>query len=210
MLVKDALNYGKISNGNTKMPGTTYAVDAFACKVGSKLRNIPGSICSKCYTIKLQKLRPSVDQGYKTNLLKWVNRSSSKDWVDAIVFQINRYCKDGYHRWFDGGDCQSLEMLKAINEVAKLTPHIKHWLPTKEKGIVKAFGLKNITPNLIIRVSSAMIDGQPLNSFDWTSTVHHEKPHYGFECGALKRGNNCGSCRACWNKEISNISYKKH
>ena len=89
MLVKDALNYGKISNGNTKMPGTTYAVDAFACKVGSKLRNIPGSICSKCYTIKLQKLRPSVDQGYKTNLLKWVNRSSSKDWVDAIVFQIN-------------------------------------------------------------------------------------------------------------------------
>ena len=46
MLVKESQEYGKISLGNTKMPGTTYAVDAFACLTGSKLALVKGSICS--------------------------------------------------------------------------------------------------------------------------------------------------------------------
>jgi len=35
MKVKDAIQYGKISTGNSKMPGTTFAIDAFACITGS-------------------------------------------------------------------------------------------------------------------------------------------------------------------------------
>ena len=35
----------------------------------------------------------------------------------------------------DSGDLQSLEMLEAIAEVARQTPEVKHWLPTKEYGI---------------------------------------------------------------------------
>ena len=40
MKVKDARQAGKISTGNTKMPGTTFAIDAFACITGSKLAKI--------------------------------------------------------------------------------------------------------------------------------------------------------------------------
>ena len=30
------------------------------------------------------------------------------------------------------------------------------------------------------------------------------------ECKAYTRGNQCGDCRACWDKTVKNVSYKKH
>ena len=59
---------GKVSEGNTKMPSSTFAISAKHCNVGGKLVNIENSTCSKCYALKLQKLRPSVDQGWTNNL----------------------------------------------------------------------------------------------------------------------------------------------
>jgi len=205
MLVKESQEYGKISLGNTKMPGTTYAVDAFACLTGSKLAKVKGSICSGCYSIKLQNLRPSVDKGYKKNLFKW-QVSNTSNWVDAMVFQIKRYAADGYHRWFDSGDLQSMEMLLAIAEVARQTPKVKHWLPTKEYSIYTKYLKTNTLPaNLIVRVSAPMIDGKPSLAFKNTSTVHKNNKAIGFECKGA-----CGPCRACWAKRIKNVSYRKH
>ena len=209
MLVKESQEYGKISLGNTKMPGTTYAVDAFACITGSKLAKVKGSICSGCYSIKLQKLRPSVDKGYKKNLFKW-QVSNTSNWIDAMVFQILR-AKVKEHRWFDSGDLQSLEMLEAIAEVARQTPKVKHWLPTKEYGIYAKYLKTNIEPsNLVVRVSATMIDGKPSKVFKNTSTVHKNNKAIGFECKARSRGNACGPCRACWDRRIKNVSYPKH
>ena len=209
MLVKESQEYGKISLGNTKMPGTTYAVDAFACITGSKLAKVKGSICSGCYSIRLQKIRPNVDQGYKKNLFKW-QVSNTSNWIDAMVFQILR-AKVKEHRWFDSGDLQSLEMLEAIAEIARQTPGVKHWLPTKEYGIYAKYLKTNIEPsNLVVRVSATMIDGNPSKVFKNTSTVHKNNKPIGFECKARTRGNACGPCRACWDKRIKNVSYPKH
>ena len=209
MLVKEAVEYGKISLGNTKMPGTTYAVDAFACITGSKLAKVKGSICSGCYSIRLQKIRPSVDKGYKKNLFKW-QVSNTSNWIDAMVFQILR-AKVKEHRWFDSGDLQSLEMLEAIVEVARKTPKVKHWLPTKEYKVAAKYLKTNTLPqNLVLRVSATMIDGKPSKVFKITSTVHKNNKAIGFECKARSRGNACGPCRACWDKRIKNVSYPKH
>ena len=209
MLVKEAVEFGKVSLGNTKMPGTTYAVDAFACITGSKLAKVKGSVCAQCYAIKLQKLRPSVDLGYKKNLFKWQN-SNTKGWIKAMVFQIER-AEVEEHRWFDSGDLQSLGMLLAIAEVARQTPLVKHWLPTKEYGIYAQYLKENTEPdNLVVRVSAPMIDGKPSKAFRNTSTVHRNSEPIDFECKARTRGNYCGPCRACWDKEIKNISYSKH
>ena len=209
MLVKEAVEYGKISLGNTKMPGTTYAVDAFACITGSKLALVKGSICSGCYSIRLQKLRPNVDQGYKKNLFKW-QVSNTSNWIDAMVFQILR-AKVKEHRWFDSGDLQSLEMLEAIVEVARKTPKVKHWLPTKEYKVAAKYLKTNTLPkNLVLRVSATMIDGKPSKVFKNTSTVHKNNKAIGFECEARSRGNACGPCRACWDRRIKNVSYPKH
>lgn len=206
---------GKISTGNTKMPGTTYAIDAFACKTGSKLANVKGTPCASCYARKLQKLRPSVDKGWKANLSKWNERESTDHWVQAIAYQIIRYNTDGYHRWFDSGDLQDTDMLKAIIDVCRMTPNVKHWLPTQERGIViEVSKTVPIPENLIIRVSAPKVDKPimgKLRMFEHTSDVITDDlwatDHI---CPARSQGNQCGDCRSCWDKSVKNVSYWKH
>ena len=225
MLVKDAKAIASISDRNSKMPGSTFAQDAFACKVGSKLAKVKGSVCEACYARRIQKMRPSVNQGWTANYEKAVNLISTNPdkWVDACVFQINRLAnKSGemFHRWFDSGDLDSVKQLKAIVKVAEKTPDIAHWLPTREVKYVLdylASGGK-IPSNLNIRISSPMVDQKPMNIYDRglnTSTVHTKNNNDSWVkdtwvCPASTQGNNCGDCRACWDKDVPNVSYPKH
>jgi hypothetical protein len=208
MLVKHAQELGKISTGNSKMPGTTFAIDAFACKTGSKLATIEGTPCRSCYARKLQKLRPSVDMGWKANLAKW-EQSEPEQWSQAMAFQILRYNTDGFHRWFDSGDLQSVEMLEAIVQVCRMTPKIKHWLPTQERAIVAEYGA--LPDNLIVRVSASKLDGElPKGAEHGSQVFTKDNAPKGLECKARTRGNACGPCRACWDKTVAFISYPKH
>ena len=217
MLVKEAKESANISKGNTKMPGSTFATDSFACRVGSKLAKLKGSVCESCYARRIQKLRPSVNIGWKANYEKATRliAHAPERWIAACAFQINRIAKqtgEDYHRWFDSGDLDSVDMLRAICSVAEQTPTIKHWLPTREIGIVLEYARAGgiVPSNLIIRVSSPMIGDKPLSLAN-TSTVHREgQESYGHKCPAPMQGNNCGDCRACWNPSVKNISYTKH
>ena len=185
---------GKVSLGNTKMPSTTFAISAKHCGIGSKLIKIKGSTCSKCYALKLQNLRPSVDKGWTNNLFKAVKMIQNNPalWAKMVAFQIERGCKklDIYeHRWFDSGDLQSLAMLRAIVLCAEITPQIKHWLPTREAKIVKDYRKKygQEPSNLVIRVSSTMIGDKPIGGHENTSTVHKAgETVYGKECLAYR------------------------
>jgi hypothetical protein len=212
--LKEAQSAGKISTGNTKMPGSTFAISARACNVGGKLADLKGSVCHKCYALKLQNLRPSVNMGWTSNLDK-ASRMISTDparWVKFMAFQINKaFEKTGepFHRWFDSGDLQSVEMLEAICEVARATPQSKHWLPTRETKIVKAVRV-SLPDNLVVRVSSPMVDDKPMAGYIWTSTVHKTTQPDGHVCPARHQGNACGSCRACWSDGVRNISYPLH
>lgn len=209
---------GAISNRNSKMPGTSFAIDPTACHVGGKLAQVKGSTCHKCYAIKLFELRPSVRTGWSTNYLKATRLIAENpiQWSKAMAFQILKSAektKENYHRWFDAGDLQSEEMLKAIITVCQMTPHIQHWLPTREAKIVDnvvSRGLTDLPSNLIIRISSTMIDDKPMN-YPNTSTVHRKGSTYtGHACPARQQGNACGECRACWDKSVSNVSYPLH
>jgi hypothetical protein len=207
---------GAVSIRNSKMPGSSFAVSATKCNVGAKLAKIEGSTCHKCYALKLEKLRPSVAQGWGANYLKATGmiERAPKQWATAMAFQVTKAAEktgEAYHRWFDGGDVASLEMLLAIAMVCELTPHIKHWLPTREAAIVKAFlRQRDLPANLTIRVSSTMIDDKPIAGHANTSTVHKAVAHVGHACPARHQGNMCGSCRACWSREVKNVSYPLH
>ena len=209
-------NAGKLSHKNSKMPGTTFPTTTRKCITGGALKKVPGSVCAKCYAARLEAYRDSVRQGWIKN---WdiTNRAILENpdkWVDGIVYQINHFFKKTgtpFHRWFDSGDLYSVDWLIAIARVARRTPDVTHWLPTKEKSIVKEYYRKHRKPaNLIIRVSSAMVDGKPLDGFSHTSTVHKAGPVHGFRCMARTRGNACGDCRACWDPTIKNIGYDYH
>ena len=212
MLVKESRTYGYISKRNTKMPGTSFAIDAYACNVGSKLALNPNTPCHACYARKLQRLRPSVDQGWKANLSKW-KQAEPESWEQAMAFQILRYNTDNYHRWFDSGDLQSVGMLQSIVNVCLMTPNIKHWLPTQERGVVKQFKKlgNNIPDNLVIRVSASLLNGAMPSGFSNGSQVFTTgNTAKGKECKARTRSNSCGKCRACWDKAVEFISYPKH
>lgn len=218
---------GNVSLGNGKMPGSTYAISATKCGVGSKLVNVKGSTCAKCYALKLEKLRPSVHQGWLGNYEKATRliESNPSQWVAACTFQIKRaFLKTGepFHRWFDSGDLQSVAMLSAICDVARQTPTFRHWLPTREAAIVKAYKAQGgkVPSNLIIRVSSTMVDDNPIAGHASTSTVHKASEPVGHVCPASSpkhkamsddgKTANCGPCRACWDSAVENVSYPLH
>ena len=97
-----------------------------------------------------------------------------------------------WFRWHDSGDIQSFKHLDNIFEVCKRTPETKHWMPTREAQFLKVISPASVPPNLIIRMSSHMIDQGPVKFWPWTSTVTSGS---GRSCPAPEQGNSCGSCR---------------
>jgi len=194
----------------TKMPCHSFSLPASECKTGSVLATIKGSVCHGCYARKGMYVFPHV-KAPRFNNLTGVQTVDFTEWVATMTDLIKTKEKSGFFRWHDSGDLQSEEHLDAIVRVARNLPQIKFWLPTKEKALIRRYN--GIVPsNLVIRLSSAMIDQEPSKSWVLTSTVHSTKAghQFGVECQAYQRDGKCGTCRACWDSEVSNVSYLKH
>lgn len=191
----------------SKMPGLSYGISATLCNVGAKLAKVIGSVCHGCYALKANYKYPSVTHAHT----KRYNGLSSVSWADSMIKLIGA-SGETYFRWHDSGDIQNLQHLFDIVRVAESLPNVNFWLPTKEKGLVveyqQSFG--DFPGNLIVRLSSAMVDAKPMQGFTHTSTVHDKAEPVGFACKAPSQGNKCLDCRACWDKSISNISYHLH
>lgn len=191
----------------SKMPGLSYGISAKLCNVGAKLATIPGSTCHDCYALKANYQYPSVKAAHA----KRAAGLSSLSWIDSMVHLIGK-SGERFFRWHDSGDIQHFQHLMDIVTIAERLPGVQFWLPTREKGIVnqymRAFG--DFPENLCVRVSAAMIDGKAPAGFRNTSTVHDTQAPQGFRCKAPDQGNKCQECRACWNKAVANVSYRKH
>jgi hypothetical protein len=194
----------------SKMPGFAYSIPAQACNVGSRLRSVQGSICSKCYALKGRYVFGNVKKALQRRLASLVH----SEWVDAMVFQINQTGINVF-RWHDSGDIQNLEHLERIAQVCRLTPDVRHWLPTREYALVTAYKEKHgsFPDNLNVRLSAYMVDG-PLpdgasNRLGVTMSGVTSDPSK-VTCPAYKQGGVCGSCRACWDKNQAVVFYPKH
>jgi len=188
----------------TKMPCGSYSLPAKECKQGSKLRKIAGSVCSDCYACKgnYKRYAKTIDKAQYRRLASL----NHPYWALAMTRLIEKD-KSGLFRWHDSGDLQNMDHLKNIIKVAKLTPHIKHWLPTKESALIKQLKDKDIPVNLTIRLSGTMIDGKAPNYAN-TSTVTTD-PKLA-TCKSYENKGQCGDCRKCWDRSIKNITYLKH
>ena len=195
----------------SKMPSYGYSLSAYKCKVGSKLREIENSTCYECYAMAGRYVFRNVQDALDRRMDKLLNNPK---WLDAMVFLLLHYCtKSEVFRWHDSGDIQSLDHLQKIVEIAKRTPNIRHWLPTREVAMVrdyqKQFG--EFPSNLVVRISATMINGLPHKFHRHTSTVSTAKDFdLGWTCPASKQGNKCGDCRACWDSNVENITYPLH
>lgn len=195
----------------SKMPCKSYSLPTVACITGYKMSKIAGSICASCYANKGNYLQ------YANNIepAQHARLDSLNDelWVDAMVAHIG---SDSYFRWHDSGDLQGLWHLEKIASVAELTPTCKHWLPTREYSIVKAYIAKHgaLPKNLIVRLSAMYVDKKVTipaslqgQANVTVSNVHTMTP-IGHECNSPKQGGKCLDCRMCWTDKP--VSYKMH
>jgi hypothetical protein len=190
-----------------KMPGHAWGISPSLCKVGQQLAKVAGSVCADCYAEKGRYTWPATRKAHA----KRAAGLASIAWRDAMVYRIAR-TGDEHFRWLDAGDLQSLQMLLDVVWIAEQLPRVGFWLPTRERGIVaeyiRTFGA--FPPNLVVRVSAAMIDGAPPAGFLHTSGVHRNEPPRGRECPSPTQGGKCGDCRACWNPRVKHVSYRWH
>jgi len=216
----------------SKMPGTAYALPASKCIIGAKLVQTPGSVCHGCYVLTGLYSMGNAQKAMKRRLAGLPDPL----WVHAMIFLLKqkhaaqefridlglravrqgtqrwRMNVSGYHRWHDSGDLQGVWHLRKICEVAEGTPKIMHWLATREAKMVQDYVAEGglIPGNLVIRVSATMIDRGPPTSWPLTSTVHEKSDPVGHRCPAPTQNHECGSCRACWSRDVANVSYEKH
>ena len=198
MLKKEA---NRITGGLSapgKMPEGSYNLPAGACQTGQKLAKIPGTPCFKCYADNRGRYRfPNV----KDALARRLKSLMHPRWVEAMTVLVKG---KKHFRWHDSGDIQSVDHLKKIFEVCNNTPKTMHWLPTQER---KYMPLGSYPDNLTIRLSNSKNNTKPGKAWTHWSTVVDKGYH---SCPAQSQGNKCGTCRACWSRDVKHVTYPKH
>ena len=203
MLIKEAREITGGLSKPSKMPGPAYNLPASQCITGAKLVNVKGSTCSGCYALKGNYIRfPAVQKAMERRAASLVHDS----WITAMVVQIKRH---RWFRWHDSGDLQSVQHLKNIFEVCKLTPDTRHWLPTREARFINLMDPAVVPKNLKIVLSDHMNDQATPPSW-WPYTSGVTTKHGTVTCPAASQGNKCRSCRKCWDRRTKRVIYGKH
>jgi len=209
----------------SKMPWWSWSIPAVHCKTGSKLAQKEGTVCHGCYALKgfyhMPAVKNAMDRRYEA-----LNHPL---FVDAFVIVLTRFYETGQRkykfrgklvkenrfRWHDSGDIQSVDHLNAINEISKHTPFLRHWVPTKEPGIVAKWLKKNgaFAPNLVVRVSHPMVgqhfetarpSGLPVSTVGYKGKGVKQCP------AAASQGNKCLDCDTCWIGKNVAVNYPLH
>lgn len=190
---------------NTKaMPEKSFNLSPLLCPTGARLSEIKGTACRICYGKRGHYPFGNVQRAMKRRH----EGLAHPFWVEAMTKAIEEEIQLWF-RWFDCGDVQSEQNYRDILEVARRTPHIRHWLPTQERAIVRRAGVKAMPPNMIVRISAVRVDGLVPKDWPWTSSVTKDES----KATCLKHVNDgrCPSwCRGCWDRNVDTVRYLKH
>ena len=163
--------------------------------------------CQGCYAIGGNYRFDNVKKPRIFNRQDWKRDGWVSDMVDALR-------NDRYFRWFDSGDMYDARLAEKMLQVMLLTPDVRHWLPTrmhkfpKFQPILRAM---QALPNVMVRPSSDSVTGE------YTAGVHGstivpslDAPAGVTVCHAATNDGKCGSCRACYSKDVAVIGYVAH
>lgn len=214
---------GLVSSENSKLECANFSFNTISCKKGMQLKDINNSICSLCYSSVIEKRWTNVRKSWDNNYKLYLKSKDLRDsWITNFLFLLDKAViktkNPNYFRWFPSGDIPSIDFLERMVTIANERPKIKFWAPTKQIDIVSEYiAFKPLPKNLNIRVSSYMINQRPPNLALGltTSTVSNNLDNDYILCQATWKidGENkgeCGDCKMCWSKKVSNIDYKLH
>jgi len=136
--------------------------------------------------------------------------AARESWIKVMVTDILK-TKCEYFRWHDSGDLQGPWHGEMIAEVARRTPEVRHWLPTKQYLDTK---LVEWPTNIVVRKSSYMVDRGPAPNakglWNMVYTDPANVPPDAYLCPAYEQGGKCGDCRACWDPGVRVVALPKH
>ena len=181
------------------------------------LETCPGSVgengelvpaCSGCYATGGTYHFPDVKKVRAENKAEWKNANFEQDFIFALK-------KQSHFRWFDSGDMYSIELAEKMYNIMVATPGTKHWLPTRMYKFKKFHDILNkmkALPNVMVRYSSDEIDGTYTKGLHG-STILPSAEYADSDthiCNAPNNSGKCGTCRACYDKNIGVIGYIAH
>jgi hypothetical protein len=193
----------------SKMPCRSWSLQALDTCPGSK--NPDGTLvdaCSGCYATTGNYRFPNVKAPREHNREDW----KRSEWVSEMVQELDN---DRYFRWFDSGDMYDIRLCRKILEVMRLTPWVRHWLPTrmhKFQKFVSTIDAMEALDNVVVRKSSDSITGATIEGVT-TSTIvptSQDAPKGSVVCEAYTREGKCADCRACWSKDTQIVAYVAH
>lgn len=163
--------------------------------------------CQGCYAIGGNYRFDNVKKPRIFNRQDWKRDAWVSDMVDALR-------NDRYFRWFDSGDMYDARLAEKMLQVMLLTPDVKHWLPTrmhkfpKFQPILRAM---QALPNVMVRPSSDSVTGEYTAGLHGSTIVPSlDAPAGVTVCHAATNDGKCGSCRACYSKDVAVIGYVAH
>jgi hypothetical protein len=190
-----------------KMPGRSWGLPAGSTCPGSRDANgavVP--VCKACYAKTGNYTYPEVRAAREFNRQDW----RRDDWVAEMISEI---AMESYFRWFDSGDLYHLELGHKILAVIRGTPHVQHWMPTRSYTVPRlrsVLELINAEPNAVVRYSSPNVDGTYSEEHSSTVIPFADWPTQARVCPSSVQQGKCGSCRACWDKNVPVIAYVGH
>jgi len=219
--IKMAIAACGTTSNPSKMPGKGTSTPAAKCITGTKLRAVPGSVCEDCYAHERgayawTNVKPALENRWT---LVMASQENPEPWIAGMVKLI---WNQEYFRWHDSGDLQGAWHFANILEVARRTPHVKHWIPTREYRMVTDY-VGDIPSNIAIRLSAHMVNGAPPTALGYpTSTVVTDGSHNchaNIQWAKGTKGHCSGmntstgqweDCRKCWDTTNANTAYPKH
>jgi hypothetical protein len=187
----------------------SWSLQAIETCAGSIDRATGGLVpaCQGCYAVGGNYVFPNVIAPRAFNKQDWKRDDWEQDMADALQ-------NERYFRWFDSGDIYALALAYKILGVMKLTPHVKHWLPTRMHKFPKfqsVLAAMQALPNVMVRNSSDSVLGEYIAGIHGSTIVPDTNDREGITlCHAATNAGKCGPCRACYSKDVPVIGYLAH
>lgn len=135
---------------------------------------------------------------------------------DTFVSEfIQELDKERYFRWFDSGDMYTLELAEKMYSIMVATPWVKHWLPTRMQKFSKFQAIiakMNALDNVVVRFSSDSVMGEYTKGLHGSTILPtaEQADSNTFVCKAYENEGKCGTCKACYDKNVNLIGYVAH
>lgn len=200
------IKLSKTSKLDGIMSWSLQALDTCQGSIGKDGNLVPA--CQGCYATTGNYRFANVKKPREFNKEDWKRDA----WVTDMVQALD---SSRYFRWFDSGDMYDIRLAEKIYQVMKLTPWVKHWLPTRMYKFTKYDSVINAMmrlENVVVRLSSDSVTGEIINGLTTSTIISHESQLKNVDgiCEAYKHGGKCNGCRACWNKAVKVIGYQAH